>query len=48
MCYILRLLKGDIGVIKHVTCYFGVNLAWLFEDPRNTGSSFLLFVTLYN
>ena len=29
--------RGDIGDIKHVHAYFGVNLGWLFEDPAAVG-----------
>jgi predicted dehydrogenase len=29
--------RGDIGEIKHIHAYFGVNLGWLFEDPASTG-----------
>jgi len=29
--------RGDIGDIRHVHAYFGVNLGWLFEDPAAVG-----------
>jgi hypothetical protein len=30
-------LRKELGEIKHITSFFGVNLGWLFEDPANTG-----------
>lgn len=29
--------EGKVGQIKHVQCYFGSPLLWLFDDPENVG-----------